>query len=64
MNRRKVLGAGALLAVTAIAGPTLAADAARFTVKVRGKGPDVILIPGLSSSPEIWESTAQALEGR
>lgn len=64
MNRRKVLGAGALLAMTAVAGPALAASAERFSVKVRGKGPDVILIPGLSSSPEIWESTAQALEGR
>ena len=64
MNRRKVLGAGALLAMTAVAGSAPAAGAERFSVKVRGKGPDVILIPGLSSSPEIWESTAQALEGR
>lgn len=35
----------------------------RISVTVRGSGPDVILIPGLSSSPEIWESTIAALPG-
>ena len=64
MNRREILGAGALLALAAVAGPAAAADADRFTVEARGKGPDVILIPGLSSSREIWEPTAKALEGR
>jgi pimeloyl-ACP methyl ester carboxylesterase len=28
-----------------------------------GKGPDVILIPGLSSSPEVWRSTVEAVPG-
>lgn len=64
MNRRDILGAGAALAAAAVAGPGLAADADRFTVEVRGKGPDVILVPGLSSSRSIWEPTAKALEGR
>jgi pimeloyl-ACP methyl ester carboxylesterase len=64
MNRREILGATAALTAAAFAGPVLAADADRFTVEVRGKGPDVILIPGLSSSREIWEPTAKALEGR
>jgi pimeloyl-ACP methyl ester carboxylesterase len=32
-------------------------------VTVRGSGPDVLLIPGLSSSPEVWESTMAALPG-
>jgi pimeloyl-ACP methyl ester carboxylesterase len=64
VNRRNLLGAGMLAAAFLAAGPVLAADADRFTVQVRGKGPDVILIPGLSSSAVIWEPTAKALEGR
>lgn len=71
MNRRDILGRGALIAALLATGPILGAgpamaqaDAARFTVQVRGKGPDVILIPGLSSSAAIWEPTAKALEGR
>lgn len=41
-----------------------AAPTTRFTIEVRGKGPDVILIPGLASSRAVWEPTAKALEGR
>lgn len=62
MNRREILGASALLAAAAIAGPGFAADADRFNVEVVGSGPDVILIPGLSSSREIWKPTAEALK--
>ena len=35
----------------------------RIQVTVVGSGPDVILIPGLSSSPKVWESTVAALPG-
>jgi pimeloyl-ACP methyl ester carboxylesterase len=49
---------------------TLAANAAvpafaseRISVEVVGSGPDVILIPGLSSSPDVWRSTIAALPG-
>jgi pimeloyl-ACP methyl ester carboxylesterase len=35
----------------------------RISVEVRGTGPDVVLIPGLSSSPRVWESTIAALPG-
>ena len=35
----------------------------RIQVTVRGSGPDVILIPGLSSSPKVWESTITAVPG-
>jgi pimeloyl-ACP methyl ester carboxylesterase len=41
-----------------------AAEPSRFTVDVRGSGPDVILIPGLASNRAVWEPTARALEGR
>ena len=35
---------------------------ARFTVTVRGTGPDVILIPGLASSAHVWDAEATRLE--
>ena len=35
----------------------------RFHVRVDGEGPDVILIPGLSSSPGVWQGTVDALGG-
>jgi pimeloyl-ACP methyl ester carboxylesterase len=38
-------------------------ESGRFHVRVDGHGPDVIMIPGLSSSPEIWDSTVAALGG-
>jgi pimeloyl-ACP methyl ester carboxylesterase len=33
----------------------------RFTVEVRGQGPDVIFIPGLGSSRDVWAAQAEAL---
>src|SRR4051812_5220699 len=35
----------------------------RISVETRGKGPDVVLIPGLSSSPKVWEGTVAAVPG-
>lgn len=40
-----------------------AAEPTRFTVEVRGRGPDLILIPGLASSAAVWRDTAARLEG-
>jgi pimeloyl-ACP methyl ester carboxylesterase len=34
----------------------------RITVTVRGKGPDVVLIPGLASSSAVWDTTVAHLE--
>lgn len=56
-----------LALIFAFMAPGLVAQAAtptRFTVEVRGKGPDVILIPGLASSRDVWDPTVKALEGR
>jgi|CXWL01.1.fsa_nt_gi pimeloyl-ACP methyl ester carboxylesterase len=36
----------------------------RISVETRGQGPDVILIHGLTSHREIWDTSAAALEGR
>jgi pimeloyl-ACP methyl ester carboxylesterase len=35
----------------------------RIGVTVTGTGPDVVLIPGLSSSPDVWRSTIAAVPG-
>lgn len=64
---RTVILAGLALVVGLFglpAAPALAAEPARFTVEVRGEGPDVILIPGLASSRAVWADTAARLEGR
>lgn len=60
-----------LAAAPALAAPAAAqADAAprivdrgRFTVEVTGEGPDVILIPGLISSREVWDGLMPSLKG-
>jgi pimeloyl-ACP methyl ester carboxylesterase len=36
----------------------------RIVVESRGSGPDVILIPGLASTADVWRRTADALPGR
>lgn len=34
----------------------------RIAVEVRGRGPDVVLIPGLASTPDVWRRTADRLD--
>jgi pimeloyl-ACP methyl ester carboxylesterase len=36
----------------------------RISVEVVGKGPDLVFIPGLSSSRETWKAAAERLKGR
>lgn len=58
---------GLLTFLVGLLAPALESQAAaptRFSVEVRGAGPDVILIPGLASSSAVWSSTVKALEGR
>ncbi|WP_395646829.1 alpha/beta fold hydrolase [Terricaulis sp.] len=73
MIRRGVLGgllAAALLSACAGAQtrqPTPEASAfqsERIAITVTGSGPDVILIPGLTSSSSVWDTTRDALAGR
>lgn len=69
MNRRHLLlsslAASGALALGACAtvpvAPSFSSE--RIGVSVEGRGPDVILIPGLSSHPEIWDTTAAHLVG-
>lgn len=42
--------------------PANAAEPTRFSVVTVGKGPDVILIPGLSSPRAVWSRTAERLK--
>ena len=54
-----------LLSFLLFAQPSLANDFAsdRITVTVTGSGADVVLIPGLSSSPDVWNDTVTAIPG-
>ena len=61
--RKKILTtfltcAMALNLFTAIAEPF----SDRMTFTVRGTGPDVLLIPGLTCSSAVWDATAKRLE--
>lgn len=51
----------AACATTPPAAPAFTSE--RIAVEVHGEGPDVVLIPGLSSSPRVWDSTIAALPG-
>ncbi|MGZ8285714.1 MAG: alpha/beta fold hydrolase [Allosphingosinicella sp.] len=46
---------------TAARRPAFASE--RLSVEMVGSGPDVVLIPGLSSSPDVWRSTVEAVPG-
>ena len=66
MISRRTLLAGAVAVLAAF--PLTHAFAApfaseRITVRTEGTGPDVVLIPGLNSSPRAWTSTVAALPG-
>ncbi len=49
-------------AAVALSVPGNAAEPTRFSVVTVGKGPDVILIPGLSSPRAVWAATAERLK--
>ncbi|MBS0482020.1 MAG: alpha/beta hydrolase [Proteobacteria bacterium] len=68
---KTIFAAAAAMALLCLSFPAGAAPApasatqverARFTVEVIGHGPDVILIPGLSTPRESWRAVADALK--
>jgi pimeloyl-ACP methyl ester carboxylesterase len=63
MNRRHFILAGAALALGAAAPPAAPFRPTRFSVELRGRGPDVILIPGLTAGRDVWRATADATPG-
>lgn len=52
----------AVSAQSSVQTPAFRSD--RIVVTVRGEGPDVILIPGLASTSEVWSRTANRLDDR
>jgi len=52
-----------LAASCATVPPPPAFSSERIGVTVTGSGPDVVLIPGLSSHPDVWRSTIAAVPG-
>ena len=52
----------ALLVAPLTAKAQTAFQSNRIAVEVRGRGPDVVLIPGLASTPEVWRRVADRLD--
>lgn len=67
-HRRDILRTFGGLTLAGIAAPTGWAQSAfasqRIAVISRGQGSDLILIPGLASTADVWRATAMQLEGR
>ena len=63
MNRRTLILSAVALAFAAAPAAAQRFEPTRFTVETVGRGPDVILIPGLTSGREVWRATAAALPG-
>ena len=68
MDRRMVLAGGSALVLSACAPASMTApeaeapfDGARIMVWTSGQGRDLVLIPGLSSHPEIWDDLVARL---
>lgn len=64
---RSALALAALLPMLIVSAISARADTfqpTRFTVTVEGQGGDVIMIPGLASSAEVWRPAADALKAR
>jgi len=65
MQRRgfiALIAAAAIAACASTGGAQPGFSSDRISVVTRGAGPDVILIPGLSSSRDVWNTTADALD--
>ena len=67
MNRRNFLISTAAMGIAACV-PAAAVAPTRFeptpfSVQVQGRGPDVILIPGLTSGRDVWRGTVGAVPG-
>jgi len=63
VNRRHFILAAAALALLPAVAHAAPFASARMTVEVRGSGPDVILIPGLSAGRNVWNGTVRAVPG-
>jgi pimeloyl-ACP methyl ester carboxylesterase len=63
-RRRLIAGAVAALACLPLSSAWAAPFASeRISVRTQGSGPDVVLVPGLNSSPRAWALTVAAMPG-
>lgn len=58
-----LLPLAAACATTPAAAPRTAFSSDRISVEIVGAGPDVVLVPGLSSHPDVWRGTVAAVPG-
>jgi N-formylmaleamate deformylase len=63
MNRLLLILSALALAFAGAPAAAQRFEPTRFSVEVVGRGPDVILIPGLTSGREVWRATAAAMPG-
>lgn len=63
MDRRTFLEGCAAAAALGFSGKAGAFSSPRLSVHVRGDGPDVILIPGLTNGRSVWDGTVRAVPG-
>ena len=65
MDRRTFIAGCAATAALGVSGDAVAAafSSTRLSVQVRGEGPDVILVPGLTSGRGVWDGTVRAVPG-
>lgn len=65
MNRRDFIEGAAAATAFTLVGDTAAAafSSTRMSVQVRGRGRDVILIPGLTNGRSLWNGTVAAVPG-
>lgn len=65
MKRRDFMAMGLAFGLAGLPGLAAAQPfrPARFSVELLGRGPDVLLIPGLTSGREVWRDTAAAVPG-
>jgi N-formylmaleamate deformylase len=63
MNRRTFFLTAAAFGLIGAPAPAQRFQPARFSVEVVGRGPDVILIPGLTAGREVWRGTTSAVPG-
>ena len=63
ITRKLLVGSLAAFLMSAAVTPSDAQTftPSRFSVEVRGQGPDVIFIPGLGSTRDVWAAQAEAL---
>lgn len=61
---RGLVGGGVLCGAASGAWAQTGFSSRRITVSTRGRGPEVILIPGLASTAEVWRGVADRLAGR